>query len=374
MKTLVTILLTAMTAGSFSLTGCSDKKHSEGSADEVMAVDVACPAVDSIILRKQYPGYLTPNKELDVVARASGILTGKYFTDGQYVTEGTLLFAIEDTSYRDALNQANAQLETARSNISYCERQFNAMKEAFKSDAVSQMDVIKAENAYNQALASEKSAAAAVRTAQTNLGYCQVRALCNGHIASPSVDVGEYVGGDGGAIKLTTIYDDSSVSASFSVEGTQYLTYLDNKERHEVDLNNIPVTFEDSLPHSYTGYLDYMAPDIDKSTGSLALRVKIDNPHGDLKSGMYSVIHLPYADLPDALLIKDSAISTDRKGKYVYVVNDSNKVVYTPIEVGDLYNDTLRVVNAGLKPSDRYVTRALLKVKPGMTVKPVITK
>ena len=66
-------------------------------------------------------------------------------------------------------------------------------------------------------------------------------------------------------------------------------------------------------------------------------------------------------------------IGTDQLGKYVYVVNDSDKVVYTPIQTGELYHDTLRIVSSGLKPTDRYVTQALMKVRDGMTVKPVIT-
>ena len=64
-------------------------------------------------------------------------------------------------------------------------------------------------------------------------------------------------------------------------------------------------------------------------------------------------------------------ISTDQLGKFVYLVNDSDKVVYTPIQTGDLYNDTLRIVSKGLTPRDRYVTTALMKVRDGMKVKPV---
>ena len=83
---------------------------------------------------------------------------------------------------------------------------------------------------------------------------------------------------------------------------------------------------------------------------------------------------LPYAVDPKAILIKDASIGTDQKGKYVYVVNDDNKVVYTPIEVGELIDDTMRIVTEGLTPDSRYVTKALLKVRDGMTVKPIDTK
>ena len=84
---------------------------------------------------------------------------------------------------------------------------------------------------------------------------------------------------------------------------------------------------------------------------------------------MYCTIRMPYKVDPKAMLVRDASIGTDQLGKYVYVVNDSSKVVYTPIKTGDLVADTLRLVTGGLKPHDRYVTSALLKVRNGMKVK-----
>lgn len=89
---------------------------------------------------------------------------------------------------------------------------------------------------------------------------------------------------------------------------------------------------------------------------------------------MYVSIDLPYGTEPKAILIRDAAIGTDQLGKYVYLVNDSNKIVYTPIEIGQLYQDTLRIVTKGLTPNDRYVTKALLTVRNGQTIKPVLKK
>jgi multidrug efflux pump subunit AcrA (membrane-fusion protein) len=87
---------------------------------------------------------------------------------------------------------------------------------------------------------------------------------------------------------------------------------------------------------------------------------------------MYLTIGLPYSIAPKAILINDASIGTDQLGKYVYVVNGSNKVVYTPVKVGGIVNDTMRVVTDGLTPDSRYVTKALLKVRDGMSVKPVM--
>ena len=117
-----------------------------------------------------------------------------------------------------------------------------------------------------------------------------------------------------------------------------------------------------------------MAPAMKTSTGTLNLKAKIDNRYKELRSGMYAKVKLPSRRLENAVLVNDASVGTDQLGKYLYVVNDSDKVVYTPVEAGDLYCDTLRVITRGIRPGERYVTKALLKVRDGMTVSPVLVK
>jgi multidrug efflux pump subunit AcrA (membrane-fusion protein) len=102
--------------------------------------------------------------------------------------------------------------------------------------------------------------------------------------------------------------------------------------------------------------------------------VRVDNPYKELRPGMYATVNMPAETLNQAILVKDASIGTDQLGKYLYVVNDSNKVVYTPIKVGDLYQDSLRIVNSGIDKNSRYVTTALLKVRDGMKVNPIMSK
>lgn len=113
---------------------------------------------------------------------------------------------------------------------------------------------------------------------------------------------------------------------------------------------------------------------MDSSTGTLALEGKIQNRDNLLKDGMYVTIDLPYGVEPHAILVRDASIGRDQRGSYLYLVNDSNKVIYRHIETGDLYRDSLRIVNEGLKPSDRYVTNAMITVTAGETVKPRLVK
>ena len=117
-----------------------------------------------------------------------------------------------------------------------------------------------------------------------------------------------------------------------------------------------------------------MSPNVDLSTGTLSIRAEVDNPAGELKSGLYISIRLPYGSREHAILVRDASIATDQLGKYMYVVNDSNVVEYRPVETGQLVNDTLRVIDEGISPTDRYVTKALLKVRAGMPVRPVLEK
>ena len=117
--------------------------------------------------------------------------------------------------------------------------------------------------------------------------------------------------------------------------------------------------------------MDYLSPNVDLSTGTLNVRANLDNPKGILKSGLYVSITLPYGQQKNAVLVPEASIGTDQLGKYLYVVNDSNIVRYRHIVPGQLIGDTLRQVVSGLSPNEFYVTKALMKVRDGMKIKPV---
>lgn len=365
--------LICMTAVAMMMSSCHKKSSADGDAE--LPVAVAMPEVDTVTLTKSYPGYLQAQAVVQLVARVNGYLRTKDYASGQFVNKGQVLFTIEDTQYRDALAQAEAQLATARSTYEYNKNNYEAMKKALESDAVARISVIQAESEMKNSLAAIHNAEAAVQSARTNLGYCTVRAPFNGHVTASGPDPGAYLAGAGSPVTLATIYDDSQMGAVFNIEDTQFMRMMDHKgDGHELDYARIPVTFEDTLPHRYTAKLSYISPEIDKSTGTLLLKAELDNSYGELKDGMYANITLPYAIVPDAILVKDASISTDQAGKYVYVVNDSNKVVYTPIKTGELVRDSMRIVTSGLTPQSRYVTQALLKVRDGMEVKPIQQK
>lgn len=366
------LFIALMTAASALVSCHHSSKETETTAE---TVDVALPVVDTITLSTVYPGYLTARSSVDVVAKVNGQILTKNFEGGTRIEKGKVLFTIDPSTYQDQLQQAQASLTTALSTRDYAKAHYEAVKKALESEAVSKMEVVQAESDYKQAEASIKNAQASVDNARRLLGYCTVVAPISGIVTDNTLSAGNYVTGQGSPVVLATIYDTSTVSANFAIEDDRLHDIINSLAlKDSLDFKTIPVTFEEPLPHSYTGEISYLAPTLNNSTGTLKLKCRIQNPYRELRPGMYVKVDLPYGKLDDAILVKDASLASDQLGKYLYVVNDSDKVVQTPVTVGPLYHDSMRVVTKGLKPTDRYVTKALLKVTDGMTVKPRMTK
>ena len=355
------------------LTGCKEKKDAGAMKGmPTLAISVAKPIVKDITLTKDYPGYLTTEKTVNLVARVNGTLRSVSYVPGGRVKKGQLLFVIEPTLYNDKVAQAEAELKTAQAQLEYARNNYSRMKEAVKSDAVSQIQVLQSESSVTEGVAAVSNAEAALSTARTNLGYCYVRAPFDGTISKSTVDVGSYVGGSLQPVTLATIYKDDQMYAYFNVADNQWLEMSMNNQQPTKELpKKIMVQLGKEGTESYPATLDYLSPNVDLNTGTLMVRANFDNPKGILKSGLYVSITLPYGEADHAILVKEASIGTDQLGKFLYAVNDSDIVHYRHIEIGQLINDTLRQVLGGLSPQQRYVTEALMKVRDGMKIKPI---
>lgn len=350
------------------LIGCGKNKET-ARIIPVPEITVALPNVQNITLTKEYPGYLTSEKTVNLVGRVNGTLQTIAYAPGSQVHQGQVLFVIEPTLYQDNVQQAEAALKTAHANLDYTKNNYERMQEAVKTDAVSQIQVLQAESNVATSQAAVSNAEAALNTARINLSYCTVRAPFNGTVSRNLVDVGSFLNGSVQPVTLATIYKDDKLYSYFNVADNQWLSMLTQQE--------------DKIPHqvtvglgkdgilNYPATLDYLSPNVDLNTGTLTIRARLDNPKGLLKSGLYVSVTLPYGEQKQAILIADASIGTDQLGKYIYVVNDSNIVHYRHIEIGQLIGDSLRQVKQGLSPQERYVTKALMKVRDGMKIHPI---
>lgn len=342
-------------------------------AQSAPEVTVDSVVTDSVTLFRDYPGTLVADRTVQVVGRVSGTVSGPLYTSGDYVRAGQLLFTIDSPDARNALAEAEASLAQARSTNAYAEEHYSAMARALESNAVSKMEVAQALSARDQSRAAIRNAEAALAQARVRMGYCRVTAPVSGHITENAVSGGSYIAGDVQPVTLATVYDDAVMDCYFAIEDASFQRmFLNPNGRDKIDYSAIPVHFSEELPHRYTADLTYLAPNVDASTGTMNLMALIDNKWGELKAGMYLTVRLPYKVEPQAMLVRSASLGTDQLGQYLYVVNDSDKVVYTPVKTGDIVADTMRIVTSGLRPGQRYVSQAMLKVRDGMKVRPVV--
>ncbi len=357
------------------LTACSKNKNNSADSSAPAEVQVAEATTDSVVLYKSLPGIINSANEVAVVGRVNGKILTQNFTGGDYVTKGQTLYTIESTTYSNEVERAEASLASARSQFDYYTTQLAAMRRALEADAVSKMQVEQAESNMLQAQAAIKEAQASLSTARQNLGYCTVTAPMSGYISESLVDPGNYIGGEGAAVTLTTIYDNTNLQATFSLSDSEYESLIAKTGGISDSLyRNVPLTFRNKLKNDYFTNLYYVSPSVDETTATVQLIGTLTNRDNELKNGMYVSVSLPYGVSPHAILVKDASLGSDQLGYYLYTVGDDNKVTQTPVEVGDIYQDSLRIITSGITPGEKYVTKALLKVRNGQTIKPVLTK
>lgn len=168
-------------------------------------------------------------------------------------------------------------------------------------------------------------------------------------------------------------------------ENLEFMSYMAYAEFEQIPPVTNPLVSKDSAlaltvinaadtSRYWKGELDYTSPNVDLQTGTVTVRAILENPKEELLSGMYVKIRLPYKVVKDALLIPEASIGTGQAGRYVYLVDENNRVVQQTVKVGVLSNDGMREIVSGVTPDDRYVVEALMNVRPGMTVKPVREK
>ena len=372
MKTTKFILLSIMTLCMICLFGCNNK-NKQKTTSEIPKIDVAKPLVKPIVLHKEYPGYLLSNNIVDVVGLVSGYVTLQNFSSGQYTNAGDLLYTIDPTVYKNEVEKAEANLSSAEASLDYYENNYQRMLEASKSNAISQIDLIQAETNVRTAQANVQNAKAALKTAQTTLGYCYIKAPISGFLTTSGAGEGEYVaGGEGNPFKLTTIYNNDPMYAYFNIEDNQYLMIRMQSHNWESSLpKKVFVNMQEGDFPPIEATPNYISPFVNLKTGTLTLRAFFENSEYDLKSGMYCTVSLPYGEDENAILIPDASTGTDQLGRYIYIIDNNNIVSYRHIEVGEIIDDSLIHVKSGLSPDERFVTKGLLKVRAGMKVEPI---
>lgn len=218
---------------------------------------------------------------------------------------------------------------------------------------------------------------AGVTIAAINLGYTRVTAPFDGVVTAHLVSVGELVGVSG-PTKLATIVQLDPIYVTFNVSEQDVLrvkAMMAQRGLKPAEVGKVPVEVglmnEAGFPHK--GIIDYIAPNLDPSTGTLQVRGVFENPNRALLPGMFCRIRVPLAvGQTTALLVPDVAISSDQAGNYLLIVDKDNVVQQRTVQTGQLVGH-LRVITSGLNADDVVVVSGNQRAIPGEKIEPQTT-
>jgi membrane fusion protein (multidrug efflux system) len=356
-------------AATATLAGCGDKGPPAGGQGAV-PVTVATLATQTVTLKRELPGRVTPFLVAEVRPQVNGIIARRLFTEGGLVKEGEPLYQIEDATYR--ADSESAQASLARAEATLVTAQLNARRSAelVKVDAVSKQDDEDAAAALRQAEADVKAARAAVARAGVVLGFARITSPISGRIGKSSVTQGALVTANQAAAlatvqQLDPVYVDLTQSAAELLELRRALAA--GKLTGTRDLP-VSILLEDGSEYDLAGKLAFSDVTVDPTTGSFALRVVVPNPRNILLPGMYVRAIVGDGERQDALLVPQQGVTHDPKGDTTaMVVGKDGKVEVRPVVVSRAIGDKW-LVESGLAAGDRVIVEGLQKIRPGAAV------
>ncbi len=340
-------------------------------------VDVGLPVQRTITRYLTATGNTGPVNTVDLVARVQGFLQSISYQDGAFVKQGTTLFTIEPETYKLKLEQAQAAEAGAQASLRQAESDFKRQSDLVSRQVVSQATLEQSTSSRDNAQANLQQAQVNTRIAALNYSYTNVTAPFDGVVSARLVSIGELVGASS-PTQLATIVQLSPIYVNFNVNEQDVLRIraaaaakgLTSKDLKETPIE-VGLQTEIGFPHQ--GKLDYAAPTVNQSTGTLAVRGILSNADRVLLPGYFVRVRVPLDQQKDALLIPDVALGSDQAGRYVLVVNKENVVEQRKVQTGPLEGE-LRVIEGGLKPDDRVVIAGLLRAIPGQKVDPQLQK
>jgi len=364
--------------------------------------------------------------------RVSGYLLERKFEDGDLVTKDQLLFVIDEEPFQARLKLAEAKLDEAQASLEKAQQskareiaesqlklsetelklaQINhdrattlvgknalSRQEYDEAEAAlrkAQAQIVASRSQLDQALADHqtnlltaqaavKLATAEVDTATIDLGYCRITAPIAGRIDRRTLDVGNFVA----ATSPTVLASIVTVDSVYAYAAISESDLVEIKTHHPklADGKGIPIEMSlgEDRSFPFAGEIDYIAPSVEASTGTVQIRGRFKN-NGVLMPGMFVRVRVSSGTAEKALLVPERAIGFDQVGYYVYAVKrkpvtqkdatgadvqvEADVVERRNIVPGDLI-DGLRVITGPVAAADQIVSDGLLKIRPEMVVVP----
>ncbi len=329
--------------------------------------------------RYEFNGRIQAPNSVSIVARVTASLEKQLFVEGAEVKKGDLLYVLEKPPFQAALDvqkaavaQAEAQLENARID-------FERKQQLVKTSAVSQQAFDNALATQRVAAAQMTSAEAQLETAQINLDYTEIRSPIDGRIGRTSITVGNVVSPAHGS--LTTVVSQDPMYVVFSVPTRRAIELRDQyADKGGFDAVKIRVRLPDGRVYSETGKLDFVNNGIAQDTDTLLFRGTIPNPVlgsqavggvelRELTADEFVTVLIESVDPRQVIAVPRAALLADQQGTYVFVVDENNIARQRRVRLGQSTPDTAGIVD-GLKEGERVVVEGIQRARPDVPVAP----
>lgn len=320
-------------------------------------VEVAPPNIEEVNVSAEATGRVEAKYSVDVIARVSGFLMKKYFTEGQFVKKGQTLFQIDPKEYQLEVNNSKATVNQYSALYKNANQELNRANALVKEDLISRSDVDSSLAAANQNRALLDAARQKLELAKVNLSYTTIKSPIDGRIGKVNITEGNYVTATSGS--LVNISSVNPVYVTFSLKGDDFVKLL--KASNQYKDVEVKVQFDNDNWYDKIGTINFVDNQIDKDSGSVQMRATFDNTKMWLVPGDYMKVKLIAPKLVKYMTVPQSCTKGDAmSGYYVWVVEDG-KAVKKNIKVSDDINNNW-VVTSGLNLSDKVVVNGIQNI------------
>jgi multidrug efflux system membrane fusion protein len=316
--------------------------------DSALVVETAAVKVQPMPVSLQVVGQVQSEHSVQIRPQVSGILKNVYFKEGQEVNKGQQLFRIDPSQYQTALNAARAEWE-------YAKEQAQRLAPLAGKEYVTTQE-------YDNARVAADQAQAALKQAEINFAYTDIRAPIAGRTGSLGAKAGNLVA-PGDTAPLVTINQMKPILVQYNIP-QQRLSEL--RRYHAQHSIRIFITNEDGSGDLGQGVLVFIDNTVNTDTGTVLLKARVPNAHEQLWPGQYVGVRTQFTVQPDAVVVPQTTIQTGQNGNFVYVVENGSAAIRA-VQVDRQVND-MAVIASGLKEGETVVTRAPRNLRPGVKV------